>query len=374
MQKRKIRVLHIYKVMNRGGAETFLMNVYRNIDKEKFQFEFLCFSNKKGDYDKEISSLGGIIHYLDSKMSKNPVKNMIQIIKKLKQIGIYDVIHIPMMFYSGVLAFYAKIVGIKKVIVHAHSASDKVENKLTRKIYRNVMRLLINIFADNKLACGKKAAKFLYGNNKNVKIINNGIDIDSFQNIDSQKTRELKAEFEINDQIVVGNIARFAPVKNHEYFIKLAEYCKEKQINMKFILIGDGELKDKINSIIEEKKLSKFFCLPGLREDIARILTTIDVICMPSLYEGFPVSIVESLASGTPCVLSNRISKEVELIKNMVEFIDIEESVEKTINTIMELSKKEYNTEEIKEILERNNFSIKSITNELEKLYRNYEK
>ena len=128
----RIRVLHTFNIMNRGGAETFVMNVFRSIDKERFVFDFLCENPNPGKYDDEIENLGGTIFHL-TPLKKRPLKNIINIVKFLKETGPYDVIHIPNSFYSGVYCFSAKLAGIKKIIVHSHSAGDSKKRTILRK-------------------------------------------------------------------------------------------------------------------------------------------------------------------------------------------------------------------------------------------------
>ena len=362
-----IRVLHVYNIMNKGGAETFVMNVYRNIDRSKIQFDFLCFKDGIGYFDEEIKSLGGNIYHLKQN-KKNPIKSYKLLVNFFKK-NHFDVIHLPIMFYSGVVAKAAKSAGIKKVIVHSHSANDPGSNKFTRKMYIKICRNLINKYADTKIACGIEAGKFLFGNLKDVIIINNGIDIDKFQNYDKKVVDELIKNYNINDEIVIGSVSRFEEVKNHKFFIKLGEYVKNNNLKLKIVLVGDGSLRDSLIEEVKQKKLDNIIYFPGLRDDIPNYLKLFDVFVLPSLYEGFPVSIIESIASLTPCLLSTNVDKSVKIIDNMVEFIDLNNDISNWYNKIIELKNIRINKDEVRKVLVERKFDIKTTAKILEDIY-----
>lgn len=365
---KKIRVLHTFNIMNRGGAETFVMNVFRNINRDCFTFDFLCENPNIGKFDEEIKNLGGTIYHL-SPQKKRPINNIKNIKNFLKKNGPFDVIHIPNSFYSGIYCIAAKKAGIKKIIVHSHSAGDLKKSTLFRKIYIKIMRYLINKYADVKISCGLDAAVFLFGNTNNVIIMNNGIDLKSFnKKID---INEYKKEFKIKNEKVIANIARFSPEKNQMFFIELAKYIKREKLNYKILLIGDGELKPYIQEEISKNDLNSIVICTGLRTDVNHLLEIVDVVVMPSIYEGFPVSVVESLASGTPCVLSDNVDKKTALIPDIVRFVGLDESCKVWMTTINELLKKKIEKKEIVDVLIKEGFDINTSTKLLEKIYSN---
>ena len=209
----KTKILHVFNIMNMGGAENFIMNVYRNINREKYTFYFLCTSKQKGLFDDEIVDLGGKILHFNNFSSKRPHKVMKEFANVLKENNI-DIVHLPIHFFSGYLALTAKKVGIKNIIVHSHSASDSNSN-IMKKIYWVFMRFLINKYATKKIACGKDAGKYLFGNLNNVEIIYNGINLDKFKQVNKLETKNLQKKLNIKkDDVVIGNIGRFVPLKN----------------------------------------------------------------------------------------------------------------------------------------------------------------
>lgn len=342
-----IKVLHVFNIMNKGGAETMIMNIYRNINREAIQFDFLCFSKEKGAYDDEISELGGEIYRLDY-YPKHFFKHINQMVKHIKKNGPYKAIHIPMSFYSGIIAFIGWFCRIPIRIVHSHTAGDNDKNSILRKIYFMIMRGLISIFATHKFSCGKAASDFLFGKKaKKVLILNNCIELNKYTTLTKDEANKKRKELNINSNaMIVGNVARFVELKNQKFFLKLAQYYKQNSINAKIVLVGDGELKDSIEIQIKENGLEDYLICIGLRSDIPELMNMFDVLVMPSIYEGFPVTVIEALAAGKNCVLSDGISKEVACIKGAVEFISLNENIEIWAQKIEDIKNRNVNRQE----------------------------
>ena len=155
------RILHIVKCMNHGGAETMIMNLYRNIDRTKIQFDFVCMTNKKGEYDDEIKKLGGKI-FIVSPPENGRIKNLKEIYKIVKKEK-FVAIHSHVSYYSGFICLVAYLAGVKKRITHSHTTSDIRKKNVLRNIYNIFSKLLIKIFSNIKLACGEMAGKYLFG-------------------------------------------------------------------------------------------------------------------------------------------------------------------------------------------------------------------
>lgn len=349
------------------------MNVYRKINRKEIQFDFLCMGINEGHYDKEILELGGRIFRIKPPLETGYAKHIKEIRKIIRENGPYKVVHSPTQFHSGIVCLAAYFEKVPIRIVHSHSAGIK-DNTIKRGIYNFVCRKLINIFSTCKVACGEKARDLLFGKSKKSKsqvlILPNGIDINNYINIDLREVSELRKSLAIDKStLVIGNVGRFEKVKNHEFFIELAKYYKEKNTKVKIILVGDGTLKSDIESLIRKEKLQEYFVLTGIRNDIPILMNSFDVFVLPSFYEGFPVVMVEALACGKKCVISDTISKEVEIIEDSVKFVSLNDDMEKWVEEIDKQSRGYIDKDTRRKILIEKGFSIDDTVEILTKIY-----
>ena len=248
---------------------------------------------------------------------------------------------------------------------------------MKRKIYNFVCRRLINIFSTVKIACGEAARDFLFGKTNKIKkqviILKNGINIKAFSSIDDEKKIIVKKQLGIEEnELIIGHVGRFVEVKNHQFFIKLAKSIKEK--DFKILLVGDGDLKAVIEREIKENNLEDKFILTGKRKDVNVMMSIMDVFVMPSLYEGFPMVLIEALASGKNCVVSDNISKEVDVDEGSIDFANLNDDIQIWIDKIKRQIRKKVDMKSRIKILEANGFSIENTTKILTKIYLGEEK
>ena len=332
------RILHVVSAMNRGGAETMIMNLYRKIDRKIVQFDFLVHSDDKGHFDDEILSLGGRIIRCNSLGSIGPIKYIKEVSNLIKNNGPFHVVHSHTDFQGGFVAIAAKIAGISKRICHSHNTKWLENPTLIHRLQLIVFRQIINIYATGYCACGADAAQFLF-NNKNIDLgkveyLNNGIDVDKF-NI-NQENEYLKLKLDIKkDEIVIGHIGRFYDQKNHEFIIKIAKYMKERDYKFKIFLVGEGPKFKEIFNLVEKNNLSSNVKFLGVREDIPNLMHVFNVFLFPSFFEGLPVVLVEAQASGLPCVISNTITKEVDLGLNLIHYCDLNDDIEIWVDEVI---------------------------------------
>lgn len=362
---KRIKVLHVVSNLNRGGAETMIMNIYRNINHDLFQFDFLCTNNIDGDYESEIKEIGGNIYKIYDKSLFKRTKKILSLLKREK----YDVIHSHGMFFSGYIQFLAFIAGIKKRITHSHSSSESNKNTLIRKIYHSFSKFLINLFTNIRISCGKDAGQYLYGKNKSYILLKNGIDLEKYYNVSSKEVNKLKKELKISNQdIIIGHVGSFQKLKNQIYFIDLAKELQNQNKKFKIVLVGVGECRNNVLETIKKEKLEDHFVLPGLRSDINIFMKMFDVFLMPSKYEGFPLTVVEALAGDNICFLSNNIPKETRLIDSRVYFFDLNEDKRMLVKKIFDkLENKK--SEDIISILTEKGFSSKRMAEIISDIY-----
>lgn len=361
-----IRVVHIVKSMNQGGAETMIMNLYRNIDRTKIQFDFICMDEKKGKYDDEIRQLNGNI-YTVSSPDLGRMKNLMAIYRILKKQK-FKAIHTHVSFYSGFVNLVALLAGIPIRVVHSHTTNDLRKQSIMRKMYSAFSRFLIKITSNVKLSCGELAGKYLY-KNSHYQIFNNGVDLDKFMNISQEEIENLKKEFLIKqDDFVIGHVGRFEPVKNHMFFISLAKQLLKEGKKFKIALVGSGSKYEEIKELVQKEQLENYILLPGARDDIPVWMNIFDIFVFPSLYEGFPLVVVEALAGKNKCYLSDKISKETNIIDDMVEFFSLEEPMNKVTQQILKVTSN-IEKDVIKEELIKKGYSIKDSVDTITNIY-----
>lgn len=296
------KVLQISGKMNLGGQETFIMNLYRNINKTKIQFDFIVHGNKKGFYENEIEQMGGTVYHIPP-ISKGIIRHCIALAKVMQRNNYVAVHRHTATSIVWIDLFVAKLCGIKNTISHSHSTSlDK------NKFLHYINRPILNMVTKFKLACSEEAGIFLYGNNK-ATVIPNGVDVKKF-NYSLSKRNKIRKKLNIDNNILVlGHVGRFSYAKNHEFILKIFEKVFNKlEKKCYLILVGDGDLKDKIISDNKNKSFFQNIIFLSQRTDIDELMSAMDIFVFPSFYEGLPLTLIEAQACNLPIIMSNKIT------------------------------------------------------------------
>ncbi len=307
--KKPIRILQVVTIMNMGGLENFLMNIYRNIDRSKVQFDFLVHRSDRGVFDDEIERLGGKIF----RMPPIRPSRFFSYQKELKtffKTHVYKVVHSHLNENSALVLKVAKELSIPVRIAHSHAKATAGPYKFLRELIKK----RISIYSTLNLACSYDAGKWLYSSEK-FKIINNSIDVDRFRyssNAAYLKSLKKTLELKENDH-VVGAVARFSPTKNHSFMIDVFnEYLKLNK-NAKLLLVGDGDLKKAIAQKCKELGLEKNVVFAGNVKNPEDYLSIMDIFLITSFNEGFGIVAVEAQCSGLPILMTDTIPQEIEL-------------------------------------------------------------
>jgi glycosyltransferase EpsF len=362
------RVLHITGTMDRAGAETMIMNLYREIDRSQIQFDFVFFSNKKGDYEDEIYELGGRTHRI---LDSNPITRMFALKKLLQRHPEYSILHVHTLFSNAFHVLAAKLAKVPFRISHSHNTSAQSPNKFQAYVYHRISRSLMALYSTHFIACGQEASSFLFPKQKNVLILPNSIDTEAFASIGENNKEYINTEFNINNTVLkIIQVGRLQKVKNHKYSVKIARNLKDKGIKFKMFFIGQGELYNEIKEQINEQDLNEEVLLLGMRTDIPELMAGADVMLMPSLHEGFPVVLVESQAVGLRAIISNAIAKEVDLGLGLVNFENLERKVDVWGDQLVNSKSKNRGSREKRlNKLKEKGFDIKSSTQVLSNIY-----
>ena len=323
-----IRILILDSVMDRGGAETMTMNYYRNIDRTKVQFDFLVHRQYRGAFEDEIESLGGHIYRICPNYPHNYFKYRKAFRKLLKEHPEYRIIHCNMMEYGLFAYMEAKHQNIPIIISHAHTSSLKQQYNIKALILLLYRKLSLK-YITHKFACGVNAAKWVFGeyNIENVYYMHNAIDANVYR-YSPKVEAEVRAEFNIEGKFVVGHVGRFFKPKNHLFIIETFAKVVQKDPTAVLMLVGGGELDDmllnKTREQVRSLGLEDKVIFTGVRTDVYRLFQVFDVFFLPSLYEGFPVVMVEAQAAGLKCIISDTVPTECD-ITGSVEFLSLAE-------------------------------------------------
>ncbi|WP_418586078.1 glycosyltransferase family 1 protein [Intestinibacter sp.] len=355
-----IRVLQVVTYMGRGGLETMLMNYYRNIDRDKVQFDFLTHRDERWDYDDEIESLGGKIYHLTklNPFSKNYLNALDKFFKEHKE---YQIVHCHQDCLSGVVLKVAKKNGVKFTIAHSHNANQDKNLKYLIKLFE---KRKIPKYADKLFACGNEAGRWMF-NTDNFEVLNNAIDTDLYT-YNAEKASKVKKEFGIENKFVVGHVGRFNPQKNHEFLIDVFNEIQKIKEDSVLMLVGDGDLRQEIEKKVQDLGLSEKVIFTGIRSDVNDLMQGMDVFLFPSLYEGLGIVLIEAQAAGLKCIISDTIPKD-GIITDDVLSLSLNQSPVIWANEVLKY--KGYKRSNNKELIEKADYDIKNNAKKLEQFY-----
>ena len=366
-----IRILQIGMSTNPGGVENFIMNIYRNVDRSKVQFDFLVDHNlKKVAYEDEIISLGGRIfreYYRRKEVFAKGRKSLKYFFKEHPEIvGVH--------FHANTINPMFKVVEVAKKqklpirIIHSHNTNYMTKMNLKDKVYEVVEKKRLGKISTHLLACSYEAGKWMF-DNKKFEVIKNGIKLDEFEpnKLIREKIRE---ELNIKDKIVIGHVGRMNYQKNSLFLIEIFKELHKINNNFVLLYIGDGDLKEEIINKIKEYHLEENIILTGANDDIKKFYQAMDFFILPSRFEGLPVALLEAQASQLNCYVSNAVSKDSN-ITGLVEFINLKSTANEWASKIIEdINKNKMINENIlKQKFNESGYNIISSANRLEKIY-----
>lgn len=365
MKLNVIRVLHVIGIMNRGGAEAMIMNLYRNIDRDRVQFDFVENSPEKGVYEDEIHSLGGRIFHCP-KFKGNVFSYMKwwdEFFKK--HAGEYDYIHGHIGSTAAMYLSSARKHGIKTI---AHSHSTYTKSFHLKQFQYQILSWPTRLIADYFFACSEEAGISRYGKAVKCHVVRNAIDTGLF--LYSSKKRDLKrVELGIDNNVrVFGHVGRFTGEKNHTFILKIFKIISEKE-NASLIFAGDGPLRKEMEEEAVRLGIAEQVKFLGVREDIFELMQCMDVMIFPSLYEGLPVTLVEAQCSGLRCLISDRISDECVLTDDLITYMSLDESCEEWAKKAISIC--DYERHSYEDVITKAGYDIKENARWLQDFYLN---
>lgn len=359
--------------MNRRGAETFIMNVYRKIDRSKVQFDFLVYSMDKQDYEDEINSLGGRVIHMSCSSGFGVLRSIGMIREVIRKYGPYKAIHAQtLMNIAFVWLAARKFPGIVRM-AHSHNTHNRVVMSIAVRIYESVAKMIIRHNSQVMFACGMEAGVYLFGNRflHNGIILKNGIDLDIHTKKNKNAIHIIRKQLKLDSDIIIGSVARFNEVKNHRFMVKIANALKKKGVSYKMVFVGNGSEEQVIRRQVVEAGLQNEVVFAGLRSDINDLMHTFDVFLMPSHFEGNPVTLVEAQAAGLPCVITDKITDEMDMGLGLIKKCSLTEKPEVWADLIIEAAKQRCTDEiRIRQQIASCGFDAQSTANILLSIYQ----
>jgi len=328
------RMLQVLGSLEIGGAEVMIMNLYRHIDRSKIQFDFVIHTSEHCFFEDEISRLGGRVYRVPRFTGFNIFQYMRAWKEFLRNHPEFRVVH------SHVASSSALHLGIAKqyhlyTIAHSHSV----------KMFHGIKGVMDKVFsfptrgiANQFFACSRSAGIARFGKkivaSPKFKIIKNAMNVETMAY--SPIIREAyRSQLGLEGRFVVGHVGRFDAMKNHDFLIRLFSLVHKRQPNAVLVLIGDGEQRSIIETLIKRFALEDAVKLLGTRSDVVELLQAMDVFVFPSIAEGLGISVIEAQATGLPCIVSRCVPEDVR-ITGLVKFLDLKDPMEMWAEAILQ--------------------------------------
>lgn len=321
------RILHVLYSLSTGGIETWLLQVLRHIDRDRFQMDFLVHNLQANSCADEIRSLGSQII-----LCPHPRKYLWQpwqynsIFKKLlREHGPYDIVHSHTAHFNGYILRLAQEEDIPFRIAHSHNDSTFIDAResLHKRLYITWMKSRIPQSATLGLAASRQAGKYLFGsngkNNLSWQVCYCSVDIAPFREL--VNAAAIRRELNIPaDAFVIGHVGRLVEQKNPLFLIEIAAEVAKQEPKMRLLLVGDGSLRPELEAKVNQVGLGDRVIFAGIRSDVPRLmLGAMDIFLFPSLYEGLGLALIEAQAAGLPCVLSDVVPDEADVIQPLMQ-------------------------------------------------------
>ena len=309
-----IRIIHAVPKMDREGLQSFLMNVYLNIDRKKVQFDFLVHNKEEGDFDSKILSLGGKIYRI-SRLTSIALLQYQKNIKNFFREHKYNVLHSHINLLSSFTLKAAKKAGVSHRIAHSHSSF--IQDVGIKKIVKLYAKKSMNKYATHKMACSKDAAIWQFGKEAwgrgEVEVVPNGINIKNFL-FQKEKRDVIRKRYNIKeDDFILGHVGSFRKVKNHPFILNVFSELHSIRKNSYLMLVGSGEEEEAIRLLGKKLNILDFIIFVGNIENVGDYYSSMDGFIFPSFYEGLGMALIEAQSAGLPSLASDVIPKEAIL-------------------------------------------------------------
>lgn len=329
-----IRVLQEVATMDAGGVERLLYDYYNNLGNPEIAFDFVIFDREKeGIFEAPLKKRGCRFHCVPR--MKGFGLDYIRALWKILREGDYQVVHAHRGSRSFFVLLLAWAAGVPVRIAHSHLAFEP-DASMIKHLKTVVFKRLCRIFATDLFACGDDAARFMWGSSDPGKVrkMANAIDTRRFHQALAARD-EIRQSLGVGDAFVLGTVARIDAQKNPLYLLKIAEAVKRSGKKAVLLVVGSGPMEQEVKERACEMGLEGFVRFLGVRKDVPELLAAMDLFLLPSIFEGLPVTLIETQASGLPALVSDRVTREMDMA-GLIRFLPLDEDVSCWANAIME--------------------------------------
>ena len=331
-----VRVLCVFATLNQGGAETMCMNLYRHIDREKVQFDFVKHTSEECAYEREIRNYGGRIYEAPHYIIANHIAYCAWWKKHFEQHPEHQIIHGHFFTIAGI---YFKIAKKYKRITIGHSHCTQSDIKTLKNYLSIYFSKQMDKYSDVRFACSVPAGKWIFKKGPFI-VLKNAIDTDQYS-FDSEVRRDVKKELDLEGKYVIGTVGRIVRQKNPLGIINIFLEVLNRKSNAILLWAGDGPMRKEAEDRIQKLGISDKVKMLGVRTDVNRVMQAMDVFIFPSFYEGLGIAAIEAQAADLPCYVSDKIPKEVQVTEKCV-FLPIDD-VKNWASVICQESRKREN-------------------------------
>lgn len=367
-----IRILHVVTTMDFGGVETLLMNIYRSIDREEIQFDFLCMNTCANLFSSEIKKMGGKMYAVPFMSKVGYLGYLRRLYSFFKEHPEYKIVHSHINSYNGLVLGQAQKAGVPIRISHSHVSNIKGKSFLRKQIDQFCAKK-IEKYSNIYFACSTDAAKELYHQKKNYEeciIMNNAINVEKFK-FDLEQRLKIRKKYFCEDKFVIGHVGRFSYEKNQRMIIELAENILKNNVNIEFWLIGDGPDKKELEQYVLIHQMDKNIKFLGVQNNISALMSAMDMFLFPSIFEGLGIVAIEAQASGLPILSSDTVPQETKLTP-LIQYLPLNDK-ERWVTSIFKIveDKKSCKRQSYVEDIREKGYDIKDVSERLVKFYQN---
>lgn len=371
--KKTIRILQVVGGMNRGGTETWLMNVLRNIDRTSFHMDFLVHTMNPCDYDDEIRSLGSRV--IPCLYPSNSWLYMQNFKKVMRENGPYDIVHSHLHQFSGYILRLAYKAGVPTRIAHSHLDTSMLQPGLPRRVYNFAMQRWLAKYATHCLSVSREAQSALFGPDQKLdsryRVLYCSIDFAPFRCAVDPVAIRSKLRIPV-DAFIMGHVGRFTEQKNHDFLVDIANEVFNREPNAYLLLVGDGPLRPDVEQKVVELGLVNRVVFAGSRSDVPDLmLGAMDAFIFPSYYEGLGLALIEAQAAGLPCIVSEVIPGEADIVELLITRLPLSQTACPWADEILSVKNRRLPLTQLESLnlAENSSFNINLGLKELERIY-----